>query len=345
MARTAGLRVLLICTHRKDFDPSAERLQADAHIHLGRLGASEARKILENMLGGKAFSDKLMAEIVERTDQIPLFVEEITKDILESPFLIQEGDTYTLANDSDTAQVLPTTPLGSMLARLDRRDPERQVAPVAATIGRTFSYDLLREAVELDQANLDVILSELRESQILELAESTGRTVYRFSHALMQEAALETLLNEDRPRVHRRIAEAARDKLPDTPEASPEIPARHFFEAEMPQEARTYWCKAGEIARNRAAHFEASSYLELALGTLDTEPDADHRADMESGFASSFMCVRTRPFGDRPTYSTISAVCGSCTEVAAKPGTCWSCMASAAITWSADASPKPQRWR
>ena len=195
--------------------------------------------------------------MTERTGGVPLFIEEVTRLLLERG---EQGGT----------QAIPPTLQQSLLARLDRLGPAREVAQIAAVIGRDFSYGLLRAVAGMDEATLQAALDRLTEADILLVQGSAPQSEYRFKHALIQDAAYENLLKSRRQSLHRRIGEILRDQFTVAAAAEPELLAHHFSRAGVPEAAVEWWGKAGQQSLERSALMEAVAQLSRALDLIAT---------------------------------------------------------------------------
>ncbi|MBT3991633.1 MAG: AAA family ATPase [Rhodospirillaceae bacterium] len=276
-------RVLLVIAARPSF---ASEWGGQPHVTtlmLNRLSRSDSITMVTNVTGGKAFPEEVIAQIIERTDGIPLFVEELTKTILESELLVEHDDHYTLAGTlSDLA--IPSSLQDSLMARLDKLAPVKEVAQLAAVIGRNFDEQLLASVSPLNEAELSRSLDELVASELIFKSGAPPKISYEFKHALVQNAAYTSLLKSTRHRHHLNIAETLERDFQDVVETEPEIIAHHFTEAEDHSQAANYWQKAGQRASTRWAHQEAIGHFELGLKAIGKLPESDERASRELEF-------------------------------------------------------------
>ena len=215
-----------------------------------------------------------------RTDGVPLFVEELIKTILESGWLQERADHYALTGPLPPL-VIPATLHDALMARLDRLSTAKTVAQLGATIGRTFAYDLLRTVASLDEATLQRDLRRLVDAELLYARGVPPQATYLFKHALIQDAAYQSLLKRTRQQVHQRIAEVLEAQFPETAETQPELLAHHYTEAGLSRLALDYWQRAGERAAGRSAHAEAIGYFRRALEVLALLPDTSERTQQE----------------------------------------------------------------
>ena len=212
-----------------------------------------------------------MKQIIDRTDGIPLFVEELTKMVLESGLLVEDAGRYRL--DSPLPPLaIPATLQDSLMARLDRLAPVKEVAQIGAAIGRDFSYALLRIVAGRDDLTLSAALAQLEEAELLVRRGTPPEATYSFKHALVQEAAYESLLKSRRQLLHQHIGDVLRDKFPVIAETEPEVLAFHFTEAGLNGTALEWWRKAGQQALRRSAYTEAIAHLGKAVAIADALP-------------------------------------------------------------------------
>ena len=264
------LPVLLIVTFRPEFNaPWAGRSHVTS-LALNRLGEREAAAIIANLVGNKELPADLMAEIVERTDGIPLFVEEMTKAVLEAE---SEGEArQTAAAMPSPALAVPASLQASLMARLDRLGPAKDVAQIGAAIGREFSHALLAAVVRKPEGELRPALDRLIAAGLLFRQGVPPRASYLFKHTLVQDAAYGTLLREPRRAMHARIAEALESQFAEIADNQPELLARHCTGAELIEKAAALWGKAGTRSLARAALLEGADQLKRALDQIATSP-------------------------------------------------------------------------
>jgi tetratricopeptide (TPR) repeat protein len=264
------LPVLLIVTFRPEFNaPWAGRSHVTS-LALNRLGEREAAAIIASLVGNKELPADLMAEIVERTDGIPLFVEEMTKAVLEAE---SEGEArQTAAAMPSPALAVPASLQASLMARLDRLGPAKDVAQIGAAIGREFSHALLAAVVRKPEAELRPALDRLIAAGLLFRQGVPPHASYLFKHALVQDAAYGTLLREPRRVLHARIAETLDSQFAEIADNQPELLARHCTEAGLIEKAAGLWGKAGQRSLARAALLEGVEQLKRALAQIATLP-------------------------------------------------------------------------
>ena len=264
------LPVLLIVTFRPEFNaPWAGRSHVTS-LALNRLGEREAAAIIARIVGNKELPADVTAEIVERTDGIPLFVEEMTKAVLEAE---SEGEArQTAAAVPSSALAVPASLHASLMARLDRLGPAKEVAQIGAAIGREFSHALLAAVARKPEAELQSALDRLIAAGLLFRQGVPPHATYLFKHALVQDAAYGTLLREPRRALHARIAETLESQFAEIAENQPELLARHCTEAGLIEKAAGLWGKAGQRSLERSALVEAVEQLTRALDQIAALP-------------------------------------------------------------------------
>ena len=268
--RIKNLRVLLVVTFRPEFNAPWVGQPHVTTLTLNRLGQRDATVIIERLVGNKELPADVMAEIVERTDGIPLFVEEMTKAVLEAE---NEGDARrTVAAASSPTLAVPASLHASLMARLDRLGSAKEVAEVGSAIGREFSHALLASVVRKPEAELQSALGRLMAAGLLSRQGVPPHATYLLKHALVQDAAYGTLLREPRRALHARIAEVLESKFPEIAESQPELLARHCTEAGQNEKAAGLWGKAGQRSLARSALVEAAEQLTRALAQIDALP-------------------------------------------------------------------------
>jgi predicted ATPase len=249
-------------------------------LALNRLDQRDRAALVSQVAGGKALPDDVVTQIAERTDGVPLFVEELTKSVLESGLLREETDRYVL-DRALPSFAIPTTLHDSLMERLDRLAPVRWVAQIGAAIGRQFPYALLCAVARLSKDELQASLDRLVASELVFQRGTPPDAVYTFKHALVQDAAHSSLLRGPRQALRRRIAEALEKRSPDLVETRPEILAHHYGEAAIADKAITYWHLAGKLSATKSAVREAIAQLRRGLSLLDGLPETRERKQLE----------------------------------------------------------------
>ena len=268
--RIRVLPVLLIMTFRPEFNAPWVGQSQVTSLALNRLGKREAAAIVTGIFANKELPADMLAEIVERTDGIPLFIEETTKAVLEA-----EGEgaaRRTVAAVPPSALAVPASLYASLMARLDRLGPAREAAQIGSAIGREFSHALLAAVALRPEAELESTLDRLVAAGLLFRQGVPPRATYLFKHALVQDAAYGTLLREPRRTLHARIAEALESQFAEIAERQPELLARHCTEAGLIEKAAGLWGKAGQRSLERSALAEAADQLARALAQIATLP-------------------------------------------------------------------------
>jgi AAA ATPase domain len=288
--RVRSLPVLLAVTFRPEFQPPWTGLPQVTMLALNRLDRLDRTVLVEQIAGGKALPDDVVAQIVDRTDGVPLFVEELTKSVLESGLLHEEGDRYVL-DGALPPFAIPTTLHASLLARLDRLASVRLVAQIGAAIGREFSYALLHAVSRLPEDELQASLARLVASELVFQRGTPPDAVYSFKHALVQDAAHGSLLRSARQQLHAQIAAALETHSPEMMENHPELFALHYAEAGLVEKSIAYWGKAGHSSVARSAMAEAAAQLQKGLDQLALLPDAPERQRQELEFWSALGAV------------------------------------------------------
>lgn len=274
--RIRGLPILVLMTSRPEFEPSWSGLANVGLLRLDRLDRQDTRALVEQVTVGRQLPREMMKQIIDKTDGIPLFVEELTKMVLESGLLVEDAGRYRL--DSPLPPLaIPATLQDSLMARLDRLAPVKEVAQIGAAIGRDFSYALLSYVAGRDDLTLSAALGQLEEAELLVRRGAPPEANYSFRHALVQEAAYEGLLKSKRQVLHKRIGDVLREKFPAVAETEPEVLAHHFTEAGLSEVALEWWRKAGQQALKRSAYSEAIAHLGKAIAIADELPDEPRR--------------------------------------------------------------------
>ena len=267
MERLKSLRVLLVITHRPEFEPPWVGRPYVTALNLNRLGQREIIALIDRVTGNKSLPESIRLDIIERTDGIPLFVEEMTKAVLEAE---SEGDTRKAASSvPSSALAVPASLHASLMARLDRLGSAKDLAQTGAAIGREFSHALLAAVAEKPEAELKLALDRLEGAGLLFRQGVPPHASYLFKHALVQDAAYGTLLREPRRALHARIAEALDTQFHDVAENQPELLARHCTEAGLVSKAANLWGKAGLRSLERSALVEAVEQLRRALDQIE----------------------------------------------------------------------------
>ena len=294
--QVATARLLLVLTCRPEFSPPWSSRSHFANITLNRLPRSHTVGMVQNVTGGKLLPAQVLDQIIAKTDGVPLFVEELTRTVLESDLLRERDGHYDLSGPLPPLAI-PSTLQDSLTARLDRLGDAREVAQLAATIGRDFPYELLRSIASKDDASLRKALEMLVEAEVLYRRGVLAQAQFLFKHALIRDAAYESLLKSKRQQVHSRIARALTEEFPDRAQMQPELVAHHYTEAGLAEEAVPYWQKAGEQALERCAFHESINQYTRALSLLPPETD-DSSTDTRQQENGELRCALLLAVGE-----------------------------------------------
>jgi class 3 adenylate cyclase/predicted ATPase len=278
--RVRQLPVLALFTFRPEFEPPWIGLPNVSTLTLGRLDRNEVESMVARVTGGLAPPPEVMKQIVDKTDGNPLFVEELTKAVLETGILVEDADGYRLDGPL-LPLAIPATLQDSLMARLDRLAPVKEIGQIGATIGREFSYSLMRVLIGRDETALKNALAQLEQAGLVFRRGEQPEAVYSFKHALVRDAAYESLLKSRRHQLHGQIARMLEEKFPDIVASQPEILGYHFTEAGLFEPAIDYWLKAGKLAARRSANAETLNHLARGLELLPNIDDLMLRNKLE----------------------------------------------------------------
>jgi class 3 adenylate cyclase/predicted ATPase len=288
--RVSALPVLLIVTFRPEFQPPWIGQPQVSMVALNRLDRRDRTILVEQIAGGKALPDEVVDQIADRTDGVPLFVEELTRSVLESGLLREKSDRYVLDRVLPPFAI-PTSLHDSLMARLDRLASVRLVAQIGAAIGREFPYALLRTVSRLPEDELQASLARLVASELVFQRGTPPDAVYAFKHALVQDAAHGSLLRTSRQQLHAQIAEALETGSPEMMDNQPELFAQHYAEAGLVEKSVACWGKAGRRSAARSAMAEAAAQFHKGLDQLALLPDTRERQRQELEFWSALGAV------------------------------------------------------
>jgi tetratricopeptide (TPR) repeat protein len=287
--RAQHMRLLLVISARPEFTPPWPGYAHVTTVSLTRLSRREGTMLITEVAQGRALPEEVNNQILVHTDGVPLFIEELTKAVLESGLLRKREHDYVL--DGPLAPVsIPTTLHASLMARLDRLPSVRQVAQVGAALGRQFSHELLHAAANMPERQLNDALEQLVRAELVFRRGAPPNAQYTFKHALVQDVAYASLLRANRQQLHARIARAYETRFPEVVRAQPELVAHHFTEAGLSEAALEYWQQAGDLAMTRSGHAEAIHHFSMALDLLSRLAGKSDRAAKELE-----LCVKLGP--------------------------------------------------
>lgn len=278
-----GTSLLVILTFRLEFEVPWRHHASWLQLHLGRLSGTDSIQLIDQLAGGKKLSLAVKQQIVARADGVPLFVEELSR-------------SYVEAGEGAEIRGVPGFLRDSLTARLDRLGRARDVAQLAAVIGRTFSFELLEAVSLLDPATLRQDLGRLVRADLLLRRGSGARAIYSFKHALLQDAACELLLRGDLELLHARVAGVLVSRFPAIADSQPEVVAFHYTEARNPEKAVEHWLQAGQRALGRFANLEALEHFRNGLRLIKALPpdsERDHfEMSLQIGSAQAVIVTR-----------------------------------------------------
>ena len=278
--RAATMRVLMILTFRPEFTPPWVGRPHVTLLSLNRLPPRHRVEMIAHVTGGKTLPTEIADQIIDRTDGVPLFIEELTKSVVESGSMTDAGDHYSLAGPL-VPLAIPTTLQASLLARLDRLAPTREVVQIAAALGRQFSHELISAVAEMSQPQLEGALEQLIRAELVFRRGTPPDATYTFKHALVQDAAYSTLLRSRRQQLHGRTVTTLERQFPEIAAAQPELMAHHCAMAGLVEKAIEYWDKAGRLAVQRSTMAEATAHFGKALKLLASLPISPQRQSSE----------------------------------------------------------------
>ncbi len=311
LSGVADAPVLVLLTARPEFVPAWESSTEVVTVALEPLADAEVRELASALGDGLHLPDQVVDRIVASAGGIPLYVEEVGRTVLESGLLVREGDHWDLASPLTDLEI-PGTLQGSLLARLDGLGPAKSVAQLAAVLGRTFGFDLLVTVSGMDPVLLSRFLDQVVASGLVH-RDPAHEDEYTFKHALIQEAAYESLLRKNRRTIHERVARVLDARIASSASAAPEVVARHYESADLPYEAAAHYQLAARIAADRSGHREAVAFLRrgigLAGGLEDAVPGRELEVELQLSLGSA---LATRSYADpelAAAYERARALC------------------------------------
>src|SRR5436190_15276110 len=281
--RVRQLPVLALFTFRPEFEPPWVGLPNVGTLTLGRLNSDDVENMVARVVGVRVLPADVVTQIVAKTDGNPLFVEELTKAVLETGILVEDAEGYRLDGPLQPFAI-PATLQDSLMARLDRLAPVREIGQIGAAIGREFSYSLLRVLVGGDETALKHALAQLEQAGLVFRRGEPPEAIYSFKHALVRDAAYESMLKSRRQQLHVQIARALEERFADVVASQPEIVARHFTEAGLVDPAIDYWLRAGNLALSRSANAEAVKHLRQGIELTRSLAPSPERVRKELDF-------------------------------------------------------------
>ncbi|MGE0825311.1 MAG: adenylate/guanylate cyclase domain-containing protein [Candidatus Binatia bacterium] len=274
-------RIFSVLTCRPEFTPPWSARSYLTSLTLTRLGRQQIEAMVANVSGGKALPAEVLHQIVDKTDGVPLFVEELTKMVIESGAAVGARPSTSSGAVPLQSLAIPPTLQDALMARLDRLGATKEVAQLGATIGREFSYDLLQAVSTVDETLLQQGLGKLVEAELIYQRGLPPQATYLFKHALIQDTAYQSLLKSRRQQLHQQIAQVMTERFLDIQENQPELLAHHYTEAGLIEQAIPYWQQAGQRASQRSANAEAIRHLTKGLELLMILPETPERVQQE----------------------------------------------------------------
>ena len=301
------LPILLVITLRPEFSPPWASQSHVTSLTLSRLTRHQALRMIDGVASGKRLPSEVLDQIVAKTDGVPLFMEELTKSVLESELLREEEDAYVLASTL-TPLAIPSTLHDSLTARLDRLSPIKETAQIGAAIGREFPYTLLEAISPIKGNALDGVLRQLMDAELIHCRGAPPKASYVFKHALVQDAAYGSLLRSRRQRIHAQIACALKERITDE-ECPPATLAHHFTEAGLAEPAAAAWLGAAELALSQSAPVEAERHASTGLSLIPNIAEGRERDALELSLlvARAYALVPLKSISAPETYEVMSA--------------------------------------
>jgi class 3 adenylate cyclase/predicted ATPase len=311
-------RIMAVLTCRPDFSPPWAGRDQLTEMSLTRLQHSEAAELTSRVAHGKSLPPDVVAQVVAKTDGVPLFVEELTKMLIESGLLKESAERYELTGPLPPLAI-PNTLHDSLTARLDRLSTVKSLAQLGATLGREFTYALLQAVAPWDEGILQEGLAQLVAAEFLYQQGQPPKATYRFKHALIQDAAYQSLLKSTRQQHHQRIAGVLESQFPEIVATQAELLARHYTEAGLSAQALPYWQAAGQQALARSANREAASHATKGLEVLNSLTETGDRASLELGLQIMLGAAQGATQGYQAVEHVYARACELAREVGSAP--------------------------
>jgi class 3 adenylate cyclase len=301
------LPILLVITHRPEFSPPWAGQSHASSLLLNRLTRHQALRMIDGVTSGKKLPAEVLDQIVAKTDGVPLFMEELTKSVLESELLREEDDAYVLTS-ALTPLAIPSTLHDSLTARLDRLSPIKETAQIGAAIGREFPHTLLEAISPIKGEALEGVLRQLLDAELIHCRGAPPKASYVFKHALVQDAAYSSLLRSRRQRIHAQIAWALKEHITEE-EYPPATIAHHFTEAGLATPAAAAWLGAAELALSQSAPVEAERHARTGLSLIPSIAEGSERDALELSLlvARAYALVPLKSISAPETYEVMNA--------------------------------------
>lgn len=311
--QTPTVRMLNVLTFRPDFVPPWPARTHMTPFTLNRLARPQVEAMVTQLAGGNALPSEVVHHIINKTDGVPLFIEELTKTVLESDILTRVDGHYELKGPLSLVTI-PATLQDSLMARLDRLPQVREIAQLGAVLGREFAYEMLKALATIEEETLQERLAQLVAAELFYQRGRPPRAKYVFKHALIQDAAYASLLRSTRQHYHKQIAQLFEHQFPEMVETQPEVVAHHYTEAGCPELAISYWQRAGHRAVQLSANTEAISHLTKGLQLLATLPATPEQArrelDLQTTLGPALMATKGFAAPEvEQTYSRARELC------------------------------------
>ncbi|WP_089718305.1 AAA family ATPase, partial [Candidatus Entotheonella palauensis] len=280
MGQVPTTAILVILTCRPAFEAPWSEPTWMTSMTLNRLSLAQCYQMIEQVTSGKVFSEEVTQQLAEKMDGVPLFVEELTRTVLETGQFEETAAGYELVGELSDLSI-PSTLHDSLMARLDRLETAKEIAQWGSVLGREFTYELIEHVVPHEEDVLQAGLDRLVASELMFQRGLGSQAQYRFKHALVQDVAYQSLRRRTRQESHERIAQVLASQFPETAEAQPELLAYHYTQAGENEIAVMYWQRAGHRAQQASAYQEAVAHLTQGMALLEMQPEMPERLEQE----------------------------------------------------------------